>query len=81
MRVTAEIEVDTIYRGKQKISDVNIFTELDEHKHTGYKVDGINGSIHYFLGYYYDKAEAIDHFSTIKCRLLQAEETEAESWQ
>lgn len=81
MRVLAEIEVQTTYCGPQKINDVNIFAELDEHKNTGWKVDGVNGSTHYHLGYHYDKSQAIDQFSKIKCRLLRAKETEAESWQ
>lgn len=81
MRVLAEIEVQTTYRGVQRINDVDIFTELDEHKNTGWKVDGINRSTHYHLGYYYDKSQAIDQFGEIMCRLLKAQEKEAEAWQ
>ncbi len=78
MKVLAEIEVETLYRGRQQINQVEIFTELNEHKDIGWKVDGIYGSTHYILGFHYGLSEAIDQFSDIQCRLLRAQEEAAE---
>lgn len=79
MRMTKEIEVETEYGDIKKINDANIFVETDEHKNPGYKIEGIYGTQRYLISYHRDRREAVQKYSQIKCRLLNAQEKEAEA--
>ena len=79
MRVITDIEVNTAYSGPQKINKVDIFLELDEHKNVGWKVQGFYGLYQYLIGYHRERRDAVKQYSEILCRLLLAEEKEAET--
>lgn len=77
MKILAEITVNTKYQGERKINRIEVYGELDEHRRLGWKVQGMNGTYCYLIGYYYDRDEAIRTFAEIECRLLRAQEETA----
>lgn len=77
MRVVTDIETNTIY-GLKKINKIEIFGELDEHSNLIWKLEGQHGLEKFPISFHENREEAVRKFAEIQCRLLLAQEREAD---